>query len=132
MGIRTLAGRWASLVQTEMDSLNQFKESIYEHYKKVVPDEFPEQLLNGVAAKLATEFHEQYSRFKKQYPKSARRYSTFQVKDLDHPQTFESIIEFLKINAKADYKKYAAELLNMNESEVINFEKSREDFYNMF
>ena len=115
-----------------MDSFNQFKESIYEHYNKVVTDEYPEQLLIGVAAKLAAEFHEQDSRFKKQYPKSAKRYSTFQVKDLDHPQTFESIIEYLKINAKVEYKKYAGEFLNMNESEVINFEKSREDFYNMF
>ncbi|MEQ9286736.1 MAG: hypothetical protein RIG77_07495 [Cyclobacteriaceae bacterium] len=115
-----------------MDSLRQFKDSIYEHYEKVVTDEFPEQLLLGVAAKLAGEFHKQYSRFKKQYPKSAKRYSTFQVKDLDHPQTFESIIEFLKINAKTDYKKYAGQLLNMNESNVISFEQSREDFYNMF
>lgn len=115
-----------------MDSQEQFKKTTYEHYKRVVTNEFPEELLNGVATKLAVEFYEQYSRLKKQHPKSAKRYSKFHVKDLDHPQTFESIIEFLKTNEKSDYKKYAVELLNLKESELISFEQSREDFYNMF
>ena len=115
-----------------MDSQEQFEKTIYEYYKGVVTNEFPEELLNGVVTKLAVEFHEQYSRFKKQYPKSAKRYSKFHVKDLDHPQTYESIIEFLKTKEKSNYKKYAGELLNLNESEVIQFEQSREDFHNMF
>ena len=127
-----IVGRCASLLRTEMDSPEQFKKTIYEYYKKVVTEEFPEQLLNGVVDKLAREFYQQYSRFKKQYPKSKKRYSTFQLKDLDHPQTFESVIEFLKTNIDSNYKKYAGELLSMNEPEVTEFEKSREDFYNMF
>ena len=115
-----------------MDSLEQFKRTIYEYYKKVVTEDFPEQLLNGVVAKLGGEFHEQYSIFKEQYPKSSKRYSTFQMKDLDHPQTFETVIEYLKHSAGSKYKKYAGQLLAMSETDVIEFEKNREDFHNMF
>lgn len=115
-----------------MDSQEQFKKTIYRHYKKVVTKEFPEEILNGIIAKLTVEFYEQYSRFQKKYPKSAKRYSKFDVKDLDHPKAYESIIEFLLINVKSDYKKYAKELLNLSESEIKKFEKSRENFYNMF
>jgi hypothetical protein len=115
-----------------MDSPEQFKKTIYNYYKNVVTDEFPEQIIKGVVTKLTEDFYEQYSRFKREYPKSAKRYSTFHIKDLNHPKTFETIINFLKTNEKSDYKKYAGQLLNLKESEVIKFEQSREDFYNMF
>lgn len=115
-----------------MDSKDQFKHTILEYYKKNVSQEFPKELLDRVATKLADEFYKEYSEFRKQYPKSAKRYSTFHVKDLDHPYTYESIVEFLKTEMKSDYQKYAGELLSMNESELRKFEQSREDFYNMF
>ena len=115
-----------------MDSSEQFYQSIYKYYANIVTDEFPEQYLKGVSKKLANEFHEQYSRFKKQFPKSEKRYSSFQIKDLDHPQTFESIIKYLKSDLTSGYKKHAGELLSMNESEITEFEQSRQEFYNMF
>jgi hypothetical protein len=115
-----------------MDSREQFKATIYEHYKNVVSNEFPEQLLNEVVTKLTDVFYEQYSRFKKQYPKSSKRYSSFLVKDLDHPQAFECVIKSLKPNVKTDYKKYAGELMKMSETEVTNFEQRQKDFYSMF
>lgn len=117
---------------SNMDSPEQFYQIIHSHYKNIVADEFPKPLLDGVTKKLALEFHEQYSRFKKQHPKSTKRYSSFQTKDLDHPQTLESIIEFLKTNVNTEYIIYAGELLKMNEAEIIEFEKNRKDFYNMF
>jgi hypothetical protein len=115
-----------------MDSPEQFKKKIHNYYKNVVNDEFPENIMEGVVTKLTDEYYEQYSRFKKEHPKSAKRYSTFHVKDLNHPRTYESIIDYLKSNAKSDYKKYAGQLLNLKESEVVKFEQSQKDFYNMF
>ena len=70
--------------------------------------------------------------FRAQYPKSIKRYSTFQLKDLDHPQTFEMVINFFKEKLGSDYQKYSRLLLNMTETELKSFEKSRQDFYNMF
>jgi hypothetical protein len=115
-----------------MDSPEQFKKTIHNYYKNIVNDEFPENIMEGVVKKLTDKYYEQYSNFKKEHPPSAKRYSTFHVKDLNHPQTFELIIEYLKTNAKSDYKKYAGQLLILKESEIIKFEQSRKDFYNMF
>lgn len=115
-----------------MDSIEQFQQTIYKYYKNSVSSNFPEILLDGVTRKLASDFHDQYSRFRIQYPKSIKRYSTFQIMDLEHPQTIETIINFLKSKVSSKYIDYGAELLKMSNSEVVKFELDQKKFYDMF
>ena len=116
----------------EMDSQEKFAKVISDHYRNIAEDNISLPLLDKLCNSLAEYYHEQYSRFRRQYPKSIGRYSTFQIKDLDHPQAFELVIRCLKEECGADYKEYSCLLLKMTVTELIAFEKNREEFWNMF
>ncbi|NEU06838.1 hypothetical protein GZH53_00800 [Flavihumibacter sp. R14] len=118
--------------ETPMDSKDQFHLVIRDYYKDITGDNIPHTLLDQLCQQLSEHFYDQYSRFRDQYPKSVKRYSGFQIKDLDHPFTFELIVKFLKDKLGRDYKEFACLLLNMTEIELADFEKNRRDFYNMF
>lgn len=115
-----------------MDSKNQFYQTIYNYYKEIVVGNIPDQILTEICNELCDHFYNEYSRFKKQYPKSIKRYSTFLLKDLDHPNTFELIINFFKNKYGAKYKEFSCLMLKMTETELLDFEKNRRDFHNMF
>ena len=116
-----------------MEPKSAFFQIIINHYKEITKDDnIPTALLIEVCQNIADYFHEQYRRFSLEYPKSLKRYSTFQLKDLDHPYTFELIIKFFKNKVGSDYTKYVKSMLNMTQIELDKFEKSRGDFYNMF
>ena len=92
----------------------------------------PVELLKEVCNSIADYYYAQYERFTIQYPKSIKRYSTFKVKDLEHPTSYEIIIKFFKQKFGSKYTDYTKILLGMNDDELKLFEKNREDFYNMF
>ena len=114
-----------------MDSKQDFFEIIYNHYAKIVGDKISAQILHDLSECVAEYYYKQYGKFKNQYPKSAKRYSSFQIKDLDHPQTFELIINLLKEKMGSDYSKYTTLLLNISATELSQFEKTRKDYHNM-
>ncbi len=71
-----------------MDSKQEFKRVIYSHYSEIAGDRVPDKILHELSETISDYYYEQYKRFGKQYPKSIKRYSSFQIKDLDHPTTF--------------------------------------------
>ena len=115
-----------------MESKEQFFNVIHNHYKNIVGGKLSTEFLEGLSERITEYYYEQYTRFRKQYPKSIKRYSSFQIKDLDHPETTEMIIKFFKNTPGNKYPEYAMVVLNMSEAELEDFEKSREDFHNMF
>jgi len=115
-----------------MDSKTTFFKIIFEHYNHISNGELNSELLVEMSNRINDYYYEQYSRFTIQYPKSIKRYSSFQLKDLEHPTTYEIIIKFFKEKSIENYSEYSKLILNMNEIELNTFEKSREDFYNMF
>ena len=115
-----------------MDDRSQFFTTIFQYYTNIGKDTVSQELLIGLSNKVADYYFEQYNRFTKQYPKSAKRYASFQLKDLDHPQTFEMIVNFFKEKLKEDYRRNAMQILQMNDEALSQFEQSRADFYNMF
>lgn len=115
-----------------MDSKDKFYEIILDFYKNAVGDKIPNDILKLLCRQLSENFYDEYTRFRAQYPKSIKRYSSFQTKDLNHPLTFELVIKFFKDKFGIDYKKYSCLLLNMTDSELADFEKNRQEFYNMF
>ncbi|WP_196894721.1 hypothetical protein [Aureivirga marina] len=110
----------------------QFLDIIEEEYSNLSQTQISKDLINAVSKRVADYYYNQYQTFKKQYPKSQKRYSTFQIKDLDHPYTYEIIIKVLKEKVGTDYEKYATIFLQMTLNELKKFEKSREEFYDMF
>ena len=115
-----------------MDSIKEFHETIFRHYLPIVKDKMTIELLKEVCSSIADYYFEQYSRFTIQYPKSRKRYSTFKVIDLEHPWTYEIIIKFFKEKFGDKYSDHAKALLQITDTELKNFEKSREEFHKMF
>lgn len=118
--------------RSTMDSKQQFFSAIHNFYANIVGDQLTEELLNGLCNTIADYYYEQYTRFGNQHPKSIKRYSTFHVKDLDHPYTNELVIKYLKKNTGSNYSIFARMVLGMSDDELTQFEKNREDFYNMW
>lgn len=115
-----------------MDSKQEFFEVIHSYYFNVAEGKIPAELLKDLCDRITEYYYEQYTRFRKQHPKSVKRYSSFQAKDLNHPYTFEIVIQYLKEKTGANYKEYAGVLLKRTWAEVTELEKKREEFYNMF
>src|SRR5689334_20822304 len=112
----------------QMDSRDSFKQAILSHYNNLSAGKVPSILLDLLCDKIADYYYEQYSRFRKQYPKSIKRYSTFQLKDIDHPQTKKIVVDFFKNEFKTEYKNYSKLLLSMSDKELADFEQWWYDF----
>ena len=115
-----------------MESKESFFNEIKDYYIKKLSNNFNHEYLDDLCNQLTNHFYNEYSRFGKQYPKSEKRYSSMKIKDLDHPFVLELIIEYFKEKQGVHYKKYVCVFTNMNENELLEFEKHRRDFYNMF
>lgn len=115
-----------------MDSRDKFLTTIKHEYLRVTKGEVTEDKVDLVSNAVTDYYYDQYQRFEQQYPKSIKRYSTFQLKDLDHPTTFEIVIKVLKEKIGVDYEKTVLQFLNMTLEELRQFEKSRQEFYKMF
>lgn len=115
-----------------MDTKQEFFNCINDYYVNVSNGKVPLELVNELSELVTNYYYEEYSRFGKQYPKSAKRYSTFQLKDLGHPTTQEMVIKYFKTNSSEHYRDFSQQLLNMSEEELNKFEKNREDFYKMW
>ena len=115
-----------------MDAKHDFYARIYSYYYKIVGESIPLQLLDELYEKITDYIYEQYVRCSKKYPKSIKRYSSLKVDDLDHPQIFELIIKFFKQKSGSKYLEYSGNMLNISQEEINDFEKRREEFYDMF
>ena len=115
-----------------MDTKEEFRRIIRTYYDEISIGKVSEELLGGLCDCVTDYYYKQYYRFGIQYPKSIKRYSTFQIKDLEHPATYEMIIKFLKTKLENNYSDCAKIILRMTDSELKAFEKNREDFYKMY
>ena len=115
-----------------MNSKEEFFNTILKHYTEISQNAVPEELLKGVSNRITDYYYEQYERFGRQYPKSIKKYSSFQIKDLDHPYTFEIIIKYFKEKLGTNSGELINVLLKMNDSQLNNFIKNREEFRKMF
>ncbi len=115
-----------------MDTKADFFKTIWTHYNEISQAIVPTELLDKLSDQITDHFYEQYTRFGNQYPKSKKRYSTFLIKDLEHPTTYEIVINFFKEAFGSNYSVYSKVILKMSDLELITFEKNREEFYKMF
>ena len=115
-----------------MQLRDDFLNAIENEYLRLTKGKVPDEFVTAVSKNVMEYYYDQYQRFRKQYPKSIKRYSSFQIKDLDHPYTREMVIKTLKEMVGDDYERYATLFLNMTPEELKKFEKNREEFYKMF
>ena len=115
-----------------METKAEFHKTICNYYTEISKGKVPKEMLDDVASRIADYYYDQYTSFSIKYPKSIKRYSHYQIKDLEHPDTFEIIIAYFKELLGNDYRSYSLVLLQMTEDELTDFEKNREGFYNMF
>ena len=60
-----------------------------------------------------------------------KRYSQFDVNDLNNPFVQYRIMDFFKNKPNLSYVKFSCLLLNMNEIEFFEFERRKNQFENM-
>jgi hypothetical protein len=113
-----------------MDSKESFFETIFNYYSRMSNGKIPNDILIDISKLICNYFFEQYSTFRIQYPKSVKRYSSFLIKDLNHPQPFEIIINYLKNKFGINYNFYSTILLDLTQSELKDFEKNRKEYHN--
>jgi hypothetical protein len=88
--------------------------------------------LKEVSEKITDFYYEQYSKFRLQKPKSVKRYSSFKIDDLEHPQVFEIVIKHFKQKLGNGYSDYSSAVLGLSLEELKVFEKRRQEFNDMF
>lgn len=111
-----------------MDSRDNFKNAIYSHYHTISADQIPLALLDSLCDKVTDYYYDQYTRFRAKYPKSIKRYSTFYLKDIDHPQTKKIVVDFFKDKLLTEYRNYSKLLLCMSDKDLNEFEQWWYDF----
>jgi hypothetical protein len=95
-----------------------------------VGEGIPSALLKSLTERITEHYFELYSRFRVQYPKSAKRYSTFKIDDLDHPEVEEIVINYFKEKVGSGYADYANLVLGFSLDDLKKFEKNRELYHN--
>lgn len=113
-------------------SKEDFYAIILNYYTDKSQNLVPMELLKSLSVEITNYYFEQYSCFRRQYPKSIKRYSSFKTIDLDHPKTHEMVIHFFRVSAKDDYLIYSSILLGLTKENIIAFEKEQIAFYNIF
>ncbi len=118
--------------QFKLDSVEQFSSKIKSYYIDFVGEMISDDVLSVICDFLAAHFHEEYSRFRIQYPKSIKRYSTLKEGDLENPLVMDKVITFCKEKYDKEYQDICSKLFKMTLEELIDYEKQRIEFYKMF
>lgn len=116
----------------EIESQQIFFKKIEKYYSGKIQDESYKVITSKLYVFLADYFFNQYSDFRKIYPKPQKRYLTLKLKDLENPLIHDEIISFLKEHNRECYKEICSKLFNMNKEDFIHYEQRRNNFENMF
>jgi hypothetical protein len=113
-----------------MQTKQEFHDIIYRYYANRIGEKISSTFLNGLTERITDHYYEQYSRFRIQYPKSVKRYSTFKIDDLEHPEVTEIVINYFKEVVGDNYAENAMIVLGLPLPELRRFEEYREAYHN--
>src|SRR5687768_13248357 len=113
-----------------MQTKKEFYDTIYRYYADRVGEKISSTFLSGLTERITEHYYEQYSRFRIQYPKSVKRYSTFKIDDLEHPEVTEIVINYFKERVGDNYAENAMIALGLSLPELRRFEEYREAYHN--
>lgn len=113
-----------------MQTKQDYYDTIYRYYSDQVGEKISTTFLNGLTERITQNYYEQYSRFRIQYPKSVKRYSTFKINGLDNPQVKEIMINYFKEMISDNYPEKTMVVLSLSLPELRRFEEYREAYHN--
>lgn len=115
-----------------LDSKEAYFENIKTYYYNRNNGFYNEERINEISMVLTEYFFRQYKDFRKEYPKSRKRYSSLKIDDLENPITHDKIIFYVKDKYRNDYIKFCSRMLNMDEDAFLKYENRRAKFNGMF
>ncbi len=115
-----------------MDSKKTFLKDILDYYNDINDDDILDEVIKKLGVFLSNHFYNRYRDFSRKYSKSKKRYSKMKISDLETAYAHDKVIEFLKSNFNDNYRNYCSILFKMSLKEFIEYEKSRNEFYDMF
>lgn len=100
-----------------------FRNKIEAYYTNLGTDVIPNSVLQELIDTIAQKHYANYKRYWKKYPKSRKRYSEFNNNDLEHPFTYEHILNYFKKQSFSNYKVNTTLLTQKNKNELTLFEE---------
>ena len=114
-------------IETKEALFKRINDYYSERNKAVFPADWIQELSNY----LADYFFKQYADFKKNYPKSMKRYEALKMSDLENPVTHDIIMAFVYKEYPNDYIQFCAQIFGMTKEAFLKYEASREAFHKM-
>jgi len=118
--------------ENKIEPKNSFFLKIEKFYSELANDKVPKEFITELSEILTESQFKSYKNSWKKYPKSRKRYSEFDVKDLNHPFVHYQIMDFFRKLPNTSYVRFSCQLLNLSETEFAEFEKRKNQFENMF
>ncbi len=95
-------------------------------------ERIPVDDLEDISNLISYQQHNRYTDCWTKYPKSRKRYSKFNVEDLDQPYIQIEILSLLKRKYPDNYLNFSTILLDKNKDEIIELIKKQKEFQAMF
>ncbi|MCA0133952.1 hypothetical protein [Winogradskyella alexanderae] len=115
----------------KLESKKVFQSKIEKYYLNLADNKIPKENVTELSEYITNLIYEYYQDCWKKYPKSRKRYSELKIEDLENPFYQHRIFDFLKSKTDNNYVGFTRQLLGLNESEFLEFEKRKNEFENM-
>lgn len=115
-----------------VESQKRFKNKIHDHFKNRSNGRIPNTDLNEISNFITYQLHNNYKDAWAKYPKSRKRYSKFNVEELEQPYWQIEILSLLKSKYPEEYLNYSVILLHKSKDEVIELVNKKKGFEAMF
>ncbi|PWH83238.1 hypothetical protein DIS18_01415 [Algibacter marinivivus] len=117
--------------ENKLESKKEFFSKVEKHFTDLSVSKIPENTLNELSEYISNLIYKYYKDCWKKYPKSRKRYSELKIEDLDNLFYQHRIFDFLKSKTETNFIEFTCQLLGLNETEFIEFEKRKNQFENM-
>lgn len=106
--------------------------TVKEFYQKRANGRIKIEDLNKVCLKIVFRFFYMHNMWRSEGKKLKNKRLEFLKEDLEHPYSFDDIIEVFKGKYPQNYPDKCKVLMNMTTDNFKKYEKSRQDFFNMW
>jgi Lhr-like helicase len=118
-------------IENKLEPKKQFFSKIENYYLDLAQNNIPKELIVELSRQLTERLYEFYKDYRKNIPKSRKRYSELRIEDLDLPFVHDMIMDFFKQRPNTSYVKFSSQLLNMTEREFLEYERKKNQFESM-
>jgi len=119
------------ITKNKLEPKKVFQSKIEKHFLTLADNKIPKENVIELSEYISNLIYEYYKECWKKYPKSRKRYSELKIEDLNNPFYQHRIFDFLKSKPDNNYIGFTRQLLGLNESEFLEFEKRKNEYENM-